>query len=417
MKIGSWLFASGATSKGSTDKPVPASAAPQDRLSRDATGELGLGNGFCLGADGKVVSKSFWGKARPCNRGEALEALAQAYQQGQISAEELKNCRHYSNASLLILGEQPEVLQDKLKTWPEADRAKFQQLLTLVGTGHRDQGENSFFLGSALEKLALQDKLLGQKDHDGLSLLDNLMEMQKLCQADGATGSDLFAWTLVHSAYSKRTFHQVPGKGICAAATLGYVLWQESPARVVRALRDWAYEGQAQTRTGTAERPQRAYDPRQSAPLADQVLQASLMNLADPQFAYDIVEDQFSKAGENRERGLFPEHQQHLLNSLSAHDWQSQSLSSAELQPLLKQGSGPIPVALEWTQSGELHSRHLLSVNRVTDQHVYLRDPAGEMGLTLENSTQEKLGEGFLRMSRQEFDQRIQQGLLPESKD
>ncbi|MBT9588812.1 hypothetical protein IV102_36090 [bacterium] len=416
MKIGSWLFSSGATSKGSTGRSVPASALSQDRLSRDGTGELGLGNGFSLGTDGKVVSKSFWGKARACSCGESIDALAQAYQQGQISAEELKTCRHYPNTSLLILGERPQVLQDKLKTWPEADQAKFEQLLTSVGTGHCDQGENSFFLGSALEKLALQDKLTGQKDQSGLSLLDNLVEMQKLCQADGATGSDLFAWTLVHSAYSKRTFHQVPGKGICGAATLGYVLWQESPARVVRALRDWAYEGQAQTRSGPAERPQRAYDPSQAAPLADQVLQASLMNLADPQFAYDIVQDQFSKAGEQRERGLFPEHQQHLLNSLSTHDWQSQSVSSAHLQPLLKQGSGPIPVALEWTQIGDLHSRHMLTVNRVTDQHVYLRDPAGELGLTLENSTQEKLGEGFLRMSRQEFDQRIQQGLLPDSK-
>jgi hypothetical protein len=344
-----------------------------------------------------------------------VEVLAQAYQQGQISAQELKQCQRYPNATLLILGERPQALQDKLQTWPEADRAKFDQLLTSVGTSHRDQKNHSFFLGSALEKLALQDKLLEHRDHDGMTLLDNLLEMQKRCQADGPTGSELFAWTVVHSAYSKRTFHQVPGKGICAAATLGYVLWEESPARVVRALRDWAYEGQTQTRTGSAERPQRAYDPSASAPLADQVLQASLMNLADPQFAYDIVQDQFSKSGEQRERGLFPEHQQHLLNSLSGQDWQSQSLDSAQLQPLLKQGNGPVPVALEWIQSGELHSRHMLSVSRVTDQHVYLRDPAGELGLTLENSTQEKLGEGFLRMSRQEFDQRIQQGLLPDS--
>lgn len=409
MKIGSWSFPSIASEGRRADAPVASSVVPQDQLSRQGGHSIGLGEGYSLGPNGKVVSKSFWGTARDCSGGESVDVLARAYGQGQISADELRHCKN----GALILGEKGQALQDKLHNWPEGERAKFEQLLTSVGTGYREQGENTFFLGSALEKLALQDKLLEQRDHQGLSLLDNLVEMQKLCQADGQAGSELFAWTVVHSAYSKRSFHQMPGKGTCGAATLGYVLWQDSPARVVRAMRDWAYQGQTQTRTGAAERPERAYDPAESTPLADQVLQACLMNLADPEFVYDIVQDQFSRQGEQRERGLRPEHQQHLLNSLSAQDWQSTSVTSAQLQPLLRQGSGPIPVALQWTESGELHTRHLLSVSRVSDDFVYMRDPAGELGLTLENSTQEKLGEGFLRMGRPEFDQRIQQGLLP----
>ena len=415
MKIGSWLFPSTPPSKEVVSPSAPALSEPRDGVSRGGSSSLGLGQGHRLNARGKVVATSRWGKPQPCSSGEAIEVLSQAYQSGQISADEVRGCQRYPQAPLLLLGERSQALQDKLQSWPEGERARFDQLLTSVGTGSREQGEHTFFLGSALEKLALQDKLLGQCDVDGLTLLDNLEAMQKICQGDGAVGEDLFAWTLVHSAYSKRTFHQVPGKGTCGAATLGYVLWQDSPARVVRALRDWAYQGQTQTRTGVAERPERAYDPSESTPLADQVLQASLMNLADPQFVYDIVQDQFTQGEQQRERGLFPEHQQHLLNSLSDRDWTSQSLTSSQLQPILQEGSGPLPVALQWTQSGELHSRHLLSVSRVSEHHVYLRDPAGELGLTLEGSTQEKLGEGFLRMSRQEFDERIQQGLIPDS--
>ena len=392
---------------------------------------LGLGDGFSI-QDGRVVTSNWLGQTGPCEPGPSLQALANGYRSGRLTAEELRGLENYPQAGLLVLNQPSPALECQLQKWPAEQREKFQTLLARVGADYRQTGTvqvvdpetpgrltkqagPTFFLGSALEKLALSGKLLNSQDRQGASLLDNLVSLKAACDKDGHAGQDLFAWSLLHSAYSKRTFHQAHGKGTCGAATLGYVLWQENPSQMVGALRDWTYHGQAATRTGLSERPAESIDPADPTPVADQILQASLMNLADPEYTYSLVQDRFSRPdGQTRERGLYPQHQEHLLNSLSQRDWTSQPLDSEKIQGLLRNQEGPVPVTLEWATGQGLHSLHLLSVQRVNQTHVYLRDPAGDLGVVLKDSSQQLLGSGFQRMSRQEFDQRIQKGLVPQ---
>jgi hypothetical protein len=388
---------------------------PNDSLQRPSR-SIGLGDGFSLDQDGKIRSRNWLGTEKKCSHGQAIKALQQGFNEQRISNDEIKkHSFRYPEAKLVVLGELSPTLSEKLSKWPSSDQAKFKDLLSHVGSDYRDKGNKTFFLASALEKLAINDKLLASKDESGASLLDNLSSLKERCQKDGYAGQDLFGWTLVHSAYSKHTFHQAPTKGTCASATLGYVLWQENPSKVVGALSDWVYKGETQTRLGTMSRPKEALDPADPTPVGDQILQASLMDLADPEFTYSLINDQFSQPnGTTRERGLFPVHQERVLNSLSGETWHSKTTNSSEIRQLQKETKGPIPVALDWATSGGLHSRHMMAVSRVNDEHVYLRDPAGELGLTLPNSTQEKFSNGFQRMSRQEFDTRIQQGLIAE---
>lgn len=409
----------------SAGKPVGASpggapdnsAVPMDQIA-SLDRAIPLGDGFRLEQDGKIVSRNWLGRSSPCSKGQALRALSEGLRQQRISPEEIRaHCHRYPQAALLVLREPSAALSAKLQEWPPASQEKFKQILDAVGDDYRDKGDQSFFLGCALEKLALNEKLISDCDAQGTCLLDNLVALNRSCQADGQAGRDLFAWSLLHSAYSKRTFHQTPTKGTCGAAALGYVLWQESPSRVVRALHDWVYHGQAQTRDRLVSKPPEATDPADPAPVGDQLLQACLMAVGDPDFSYSLVKDQFSRPdGQTRERGLFPEHQERVLNSLSPRDWQTGGTPSQKIREHLTDGSGPIPVALQWVEVNGLHGRHMLTVSRVNDDYVYLRDPAGPLGLTLCESTQQKFADGFQRMSREEFDRRIHSGLLPENK-
>ncbi len=377
---------------------------------------IGLGDGFSLDQDGKVRSRNWLGTEKKCSHGQAVKALQQGFSEQRISNDEIrKHSYRYPEAKLVVLGELSPALSEKLSNWPTGAQAKFKDLLSSVGSDYRDSADKTFFLASALEKLAMNDKLQGSHDASGHSLLDNLVSLKDHCQKDGQAGQDLFGWSLIHSAYSKHTFHQAPTKGTCASATLGYVLWQENPAKVVGALRDWVYRGETQTRLGSMPRPDESLDPADPTPSGDQILQASLMNLADPEFTYSLVKDQFSKPdGTTRERGLFPNQQERVLNSLSSNNWHSKSTTSSEIQQLQEEGDGPIPVVLEWASPGGLHSKHMMAVNRISDQYAYLRDPAGELGLTLPDSSQQKFANGFQRMSRDEFDSRLQQGLVAE---
>lgn len=393
---------------------------------------IGLGQGLFL-EHGQVVSRNWLGRTQASEPGPAMRALAAAYEKGHLTAEELRTKVKNPQACLLVLGEPSTSLAQTLQSWPEEQRQKFQQLLAGVSTDYRQTPAvqvvdpqdparlkqfdgPTFFLGSALEKLALNGRLLKSRDQSGVSLLDNLCSLQQACSKDGYAGQDLFAWALVHSAYSKRTFHQAQGKGTCGAATLGYVLWQENPSQMVGALRDWTYQGQAVTRTGASQRPTESIDPADPTPAADQIMQASLMNLADPEYTYSLVQDRFTRPdGQTRERGLYPQHQKHLLDSLSTKDWTIQELDSERLRQIQRETPGPVPVTLEWASGQGLHSLHLLSVQRVSDEHVYLRDPAGDRGVVLANSSQQILGSGFQRMSRQEFDDRLRQGLVPDN--
>lgn len=429
MKIGSWL--------GLPSKPAPAGrSTAESTVALDRADGLdrrtGLGDGFAL-ENGQVVTSNWLGRTRTCEPGPSMQALVQGHRVGWISAEEIRTLEKYPQATLLVLGEPSPALTALLQSWPPEQRQQFQTLLGEVGADYRQTGRvqvvdrehkerlnqepgPTFFLGSALEKLALNGKLLGSRDQAGHSLLENLVALRQACAKDGQAGQDLFAWSLLHSAYSKRTFHQAQGKGTCGAATLGYVLWQENPSQMVGALKDWTYQGQTVTRSGTSQRPEESIDSRDGTPVADQILQASLMNLADPEYTYSLVEDRFRRAdGHVRERGLLPQHQEHLLNSLSQRDWSSQALDSEQIREVQSRAKGPLPVTLEWATGQGLHSLHLLSVQKVNDTHVYLRDPAGDMGVVLPDSSQQLLGSGFQRMSRQEFDQRLQQGLVPQT--
>lgn len=183
---------------------------------------IGLGNGFSLDQDGKVRSRNWLGSEKKCSHGQAIKALQQGFSEQRISNDEIKKHSYrYPEAKLVVLGELSPALSDKLSKWPSSDQAKFKDLLSYAGSDYRDKGSKTFFLASALEKLAINDKLLGSKDESGTSLLDNLSSLKESCQKDGYAGQDLFGWTLVHSAYSKHTFHQAPTKGTCASATLG----------------------------------------------------------------------------------------------------------------------------------------------------------------------------------------------------
>lgn len=405
MKIGSWFHLGVPKSHGQAPEATGSPASCPDGLAR-LSQDLGLGQGFSLGVDGKVTTRDWLGRQQSCTKGQALEALASAVKQGRLSPEELKLYAYrYPQAALLILGEPSAPLARQLDSWEPAQRKAFTQLLQEVGADYRNKGESTFFLGSALEKLALNGKLLESRDELGHSLLENLLALREKTAQDGYAGQDLFAWTLIHSAYSKHTFHQAPSKGVCAAATLGYVMWQENPSKMVGALNDWVYQSPSPN----------SHDPADPVPFGDQVMQAHLMNLADPDYTYNLVQDRFTRPdGQSRERGLFPEHQKHLLTTLSDRDWHSQPTDSQQLREHLRKSPGPLPVALEWKEVEGLHSRHLLCVSRINDEYVYLRDPAGEHALRLENSSQEIFASGFQRMSREEFDQRLQQGLIPE---
>ncbi|MFN8611883.1 MAG: hypothetical protein U0931_30340 [Vulcanimicrobiota bacterium] len=431
MKIGSWFSPPSTGARSSVGLPGQAAPVPND--SADLSEQrIGLGEGLVL-QHGQVFSRDWLGRSQPCPPGPSLQALARAYREGRVGGEEVRGLEHFPQASLLIFGEPSPALKKTLESWPAEQQKKFNELLSAVGTDYRQTGPiqvvdpeqpghlqerpgPTFFLGSALERLALNGKLQDSRDQGGTNLLDNLHSLHQICQKDGYAGQDLFAWSLVHSAHSKRTFHQAQGKGTCGAATLGYVLWQENPSQMVGALRDWTYQGQATTRTGVSVRPSEAIDPTDPTPPADQIMQASLMNLADPEYTYSLVQDRFSRAdGQTRERGLYPEHQQHLLDSMSDREWTVQSLSSEKLRDVLRENGGPVPVTLEWATGQGLHSLHLLSVQRVSDDHVYLRDPAGDRGVILSDSSQQLLGSGFQRMTREEFDRRLRQGLVPDN--
>ena len=93
--------------------------------------------------------------------------------------------------------------------------------------------------------------------------------------------------------------------------------------------------------------------------------------------------------------------------------WKARPTDAEGVRQQLKATGIPVPVQLHWSNPEGLHSEHMLAVTRVTDQHVYLRDPAGEHGLRLPESSQQLLGHGFQRMERAEFEHRLRHALGP----
>lgn len=347
-----------------------------------------------------------------------MTALASAVQQKYLSREDLKGLNQFPQASLLILGEKSPALTGKISSWSGQDRQKLDSLLEWSSTKFRSNGKDDFFVGSALERLALKDKLF-QKDLHGTTLLDNLVEL-KTCAANlGPAGEDLAAWSIVHAAYSKRTYHQIPTKGTCGASSIGYTLWESDPSQIVRSLKEWFVEGSTTLRGGvSSERPSEYQDPTVTTPLPDQVLQSSMMNLADPEYVYSLTTDRFNKKDgtvRSEPRGLLQHNQDFLLNSLSTKRWHSTKLTAQELKTELGKAGQALPAALDWNSAGGEHSLHMVAVTKINSKWVYVRDPHGEHGLKLPSGQQQILGEGYQRFPRQEFEERLNHVFLPEN--
>ncbi len=387
---------------------------PSPSISRsDLPARVDLGEGYRFYPQrGELVHKDhFWSQELPCTGDEELLVLGDKLREGRLRPEWLAGLEVKSPKARAVL--EGEVVAEELSG---TDLSRFQELCqALKGVGRKRRG-HVFFAVTALERLARDGTLTKAKDAAGKSLLDNIWALYKDDSLLPRLKEDLLVWSLLYAAFPKRAFEQAPGKGTCAATSIAYLGWEEDPAEMVRLVRELAVEGKVRLRSGgVMERPKVYLANEGGCSTVEELLQASFMDYADPDYKYDFSQDAFvsqapgNTKGKPRERGLFPEHQLRLLEGVTGRSYQVVKPPQAGAEFLEKyfQAQGERAVAqLDWSSSAELHSRHLLVVTKVDDSYVYLKDPLGSWSQQV-GKGHECFDYGFEKLTRQEFERRL----------
>lgn len=376
---------------------------------------IGLGEGYRYVPEEGVVQKDTLFSSRTCDEPETLTALSVGLEKKLIDKGDFTTLfQKFPSSTLLLTGDYTADMKKATAGWSAGDKKILDGLLKYCGTRSQEVEGRRFYPGLALEKLVV-DGQMKAFDSRGNTLLKNLERLQQLCEGDERFGKAVYDRVLVHAAFAEDTFFQVGGKGTCGATTLGFVGWEANPSEMVRVTTSAVFDKSDTMANGqTMTRPLQPYDPSITSHLVDQVSQASLMANADQKYGYDLVNDQFRAAdGETRERGLREGEQLTLIQALTGQKWEAQKLTVDQLAEAQKESKVPLPLSMKWNTPGGDHSFHMVALKSISDTHVEMRDPAGDGGLDLPDSSLVKLGHGHVRMDRKEFEERMVHALVP----
>ncbi|MCE7871016.1 hypothetical protein DYH09_11645 [bacterium CPR1] len=250
----------------------------------------------------------------------------------------------------------------------------------------------------------LADGRVYNRDSKGVTLIDRLDQMRTQPMASGLNRDQILAETISQSAHPDRI--QQGNRGTCTVTTLEHLNAKREPAEYVRLVSGLTGpEGKVVLRNGdTLNRDEGVLQNDNSGRTSvSRIYQASLMEYGNgAAWNYDNARDTHidrngvaTKRKGKETSGLYGEQWQRALQGVlpgSVHftpaNPDSPQVSMADIQGGLSQGR-EVPVALRWgkDKDGDYGS-HALSVSRMDDKYVYLRNPHGfgEMGNTDPNN-------------------------------
>lgn len=336
------------------------------------------------------------------------------------------------------MGRNPQAAQAYAALSPQ-DRAKADRLLNATvsdspttpppadfgspesQTWMREQGLQARQMGTRQDLYALLGNGdMGARDSKGVTLLDNLDHLQGRPLAEGLDRRQVMG-EVVHQAAHPETIHQ-GNRATCTVTTIEHMLAKSQPSEYARLMSGLASpEGRVQLRNGSTLERDGGVIPEDHSGRSQmsRVFQASMMEYGNGAKTYDNATDSHSLDG----RQIKNRHGR-TVSGLNGSEWErvadgtlgpsedkralANPFTMSHIHASLRRGQD-VPVGLDWgrDQDGD-RTGHALSVTRMDERYVYLRNPWGnnEMGNTDPNKgpirealTPQGYGAGFPGMA------------------